>query len=349
MAAFSFPPSFVWSTPLRTVHIAIIILLAAFLAVLGGIALMDRGTAPGQPALPLTVGMEPSQVNTLIYIADEQGYFAANGLNVTIRDYPSGAAATEGLLRGENEIATATEFVLVGKALDRVPLRTFGSIDEFEQIYLVCRNDTGVRDVPDLAGKTIGLSRKTAAEFYLGRFLELHGMNIREVNLVDVRPPQIVDALSNGNVDAVVTWQPHVSSIQERMGDGVVAWPVQSGQPAFCIAICTGEWTDEHPDEITRFVRALSEAQGYLIRNPGSSKAILSLRANYSNAYVQQVWPEHHFFLSLDQALVSAMEDEARWEIRNNLTGAETLPDFQENIYTGGLERVKPESVNIIR
>ena len=334
---------------MRTVHIAIIILLAAFLAVLGAVALMDRGIAPGPPALPLTVGMEPNQVNTLIYIADEQGYFAANGLNVTIRTYPSGAAATEGLLLGKSEIATATEFVLVGKALDKVPLRTIGSIDEFEQIYLVGRKDAGVMDVPDLAGKTIGISRKTAAEFYLGRFLELHGMNIREVNLVDVRPPQIVDALANGDVDAVVTWQPYVSSIQQRMGDRVVAWPVQSGQPAFCIAICTGDWADGHPDEITRFVRALSEAQGYLIRNPGSSMAILALRANYSNAYVQQVWPEHHFFLSLDQALISSMEDEARWEIRNNITQVRTIPDFQENIYTGGLERVKPESVNIIR
>jgi len=334
---------------LRTVHIAVIVILAAFLAGLGGVALLDHGVSPGQPALPLTVGMEPSQVNTLIYIADEQGYFAANGLNVTIRDYPSGAAATEGLLLGESEIATATEFVLVGKALDRVPLRTFGSIDEFEQIYLVGRKDSGIMEVPDLKGKTIGISRKTAAEFYLGRFLELHGMNIREMNLEDVRPLQIVDALANGDVDAVVTWQPHVSTIQERMGDGVVAWPVQSGQPAFCIAICSGDWADGHPDEITRFIRALSEAQGYLVRNPEGSKAILSHHVNYSNDYVQQVWPEHHFFLSLDQALVSAMEDEARWEIRNNLTGAKTLPDFRENIYTGGLERVKPESVNIIR
>jgi len=334
---------------MRTIHIASIIILAAFLAGFGVVTLLDVGVSPGQPALPLTVGMEPNQVNTLIYIADEEGFFVANGLNVTIRNYPSGAAATEGLLLGENEIATATEFVLVGKALDRVPLRTFGSIDEFEQIYLVGREDSGILEVPDLKGKTVGISRKTAAEFYLGRFLELHGMNIREMNLEDVRPPQIVDALANGDVDAVVTWQPHVSTIQERMGDGVVAWPVQSGQPAFCVAICTGEWADGHPDEITRFVRALSEAQGYLIRNPEGSKAILSNRANYSNAYVQQVWPEHHFFLSLDQALVSAMEDEARWEIRNNLTGAKTLPDFRENIYTGGLERVKPESVNIIR
>ena len=333
---------------MRTVYIAIIILLAAFLAALGVVTLMDNGASP-EPALPLTVGMEPNQVNALIYIADEQGYFAANGLNVTIRNYPSGAAATEGLLLGENEIATATEFVLVGKALDRVPLRTFGSIDEFEQIYLIGRKDAGILDVPDLAGRTIGLSQKTAAEFYLGRFLELHGMNIREVNMEDVRPPQIVDALAKGDVDAVVTWQPHVSSIQQHMGDRVVAWPVQSGQPAFCIAICSGEWADGHPDEITRFVRALSEAQGYLIRDPEGSMAILSRRANYSSAYVQQVWPEHHYFLSLDQALVSAMEDEARWEIRNNLTGAKTLPDFRENIYTGGLERVKPESVNVIR
>jgi NitT/TauT family transport system substrate-binding protein len=46
-------------------------------------------------------------------------------------------------------------------------------------------------------------------------------------------------------------------------------------------------------------------------------------------------------------SLVTAMEDEGRWMIKNNLTSAEKIPDFRNYIYTKGLEEVKPEAVNI--
>jgi NitT/TauT family transport system substrate-binding protein len=60
------------------------------------------------------------------------------------------------------------------------------------------------------------------------------------------------------------------------------------------------------------------------------------------------VWPENHFSLSLDQSLILAMEDEARWMIKNNLTSERTIPDFRDYIYTNGLSTVKPWSVSII-
>ena len=61
--------------------------------------------------------MEPNQANLLVDVAENQNDFATNGLNVTIKDYPSGAAAVNGLLKGEVNIATSTEFVLATKAL----------------------------------------------------------------------------------------------------------------------------------------------------------------------------------------------------------------------------------------
>ena len=59
--------------------------------------------------------------------------------------------------------------------------------------------------------------------------------------------------------------------------------------------------------------------------------------------------PEHQFSLSLDQSLITAMEDEARWMIKNYLTTEKKVPDFLNYIYADGLKAVKPEAVNIIR
>jgi NitT/TauT family transport system substrate-binding protein len=60
------------------------------------------------------------------------------------------------------------------------------------------------------------------------------------------------------------------------------------------------------------------------------------------------IWPEHELSLRLEQSLILAMEDQARWMIANNLTTPATMPNFLNNIYAWGLEAVAPEAVDII-
>ena len=68
-----------------------------------------------------------------------------------------------------------------------------------------------------------------------------------------------------------------------------------------------------------------------------------------SGTYTDAVWPEPQFSLSLDQSLIAAMEDEARWMIKNNLTTEKQVPNFLDYIYEDGLKAINPEAVNIIR
>lgn len=76
---------------------------------------------------------------------------------------------------------------------------------------------------------------------------------------------------------------------------------------------------------------------------------IVRKELNYTEEYMATVWPDHQFSLSLDESLVLAMEEEGRWMINNNLTTPEKISDYRNYIYMKGLEKVKPESVNIIR
>ncbi len=304
-------------------------------------------TSSGKPE-SITVGMESNQVNSLIIIADDQGYFAANGLNVTIKNYPSGAAAVNGMLTGGADIATSTEFVIVGKALAHEQINTFATIDKFQQIDIIGRNERGIENASGLKGKTIGVPKKTAAEFYLGRYLGLHNLSMQDVTLVDVAPMQSPDAFLNGSVDAIVTWQPYIGTIEEQIGNSTVIWPAQSDQPAYCCVSSTDNWTSLHPGAIDNFLKSLDQAEKYSIDHPDNAKAIVQKRMHYDDAFITAIWPDHQFSLTLDQSLVMAMEDEGRWMIANNLTAEKAIPDYRDYIYTKGIEEVKPESMNII-
>ena len=186
-------------------------------------------------------------------------------------------------------------------------------------------------------------------EFYLGRFLDLKGLSIQEVKIVNVKPALWVEAIANGDVEAIVVSSSFLNQIQARLQDRMVAWPVQNGQDAFALIEGRTEWATAHPELVERFLRSLKQAEDYSILHPAKAQAIVQKQLGLDEGYLASVWPQHQFSLSLDESLVAAMEDETRWMITNNLTTEKQVPNFLDNIFEDVLKSIKPQAVNIIR
>lgn len=298
----------------------------------------------------INVAYSPFESLTLFWVAQDQGFYSQNNLNVTSHKYDSGSLALGGVLNGEDNIVVGTtEFPLTINALNGAQIRTFSTIAKSEFIYLVARADRGINTASDLKGKTIGTTFGTIAHFYLGRFLELNGINIQDVNLVDLKTPaEWVNAVVNGSVDAVATAQPYAEAAKAGLADNAVFWSIQSSQPLYAQAIATNEWIINHPELVNRFLRALMQAEDFVINHPDQSKAILKNHMNFSDVDSERAWGESQFSLSLDQSLLLAMRDEAQWLISNHLTNSTTAPNFINYVYQDGLKSVNPSAINII-
>jgi NitT/TauT family transport system substrate-binding protein len=57
--------------------------------------------------------------------------------------------------------------------------------------------------------------------------------------------------------------------------------------------------------------------------------------------------PTIEYKLTLEQALLIAMEDEARWHIENQYTETKEVPNYLDQIYFDALESVNPDAVGI--
>ena len=156
----------------------------------------------------ISIGMVPLELNSLIYVANNQHYFAANGLNVTFKSYGSGFASMKGMLNGEVNIAFAAEFVVAEEALANANFYTIGSIAKNNIYNVVARTDNGISSPSDLTGKKVGVAFGTIAQFYLGSFLEQNNLDPSVVTILNVPNAQTANAISKGTVDAVVTYQP---------------------------------------------------------------------------------------------------------------------------------------------
>ena len=322
--------------------------LAVLLATLFGSLSCSRGDYSGKVET-VTIGTTPIELNALIYVADEQKFFTNNGVQVVFKDYDTGVAAVNGLLKGEVDIALTTEFVIVGKSLQKQDVLDLATTDKSMLFYIIARADRGINSTADLRGKRIAVPRQTITEFYLGRMLELNGMRIQQVTMVDTKASDPAGTIAGGDVDAVVTWEPYVTQIRQQMGNGVITWPVQSGQVSFWSVASTPGWIKQHPDLVRQFLKSLAQAEEYIIHHPVEAKKILQKRLKLDDTYIATVWSQNQFSLSLDQSLIAAMEDEARWMIKNNLTSEKQIPDFVNYIYVDGLKTVKPGAVKIIR
>ena len=310
------------------------------------------GCAPSSEKIEsIIVAYAPFESIGLLTIAEDQQLFSRNGINVSLRKYDTGVGALDGMLNGEADIAVGTnEFPLVGRAFQKEKIRTLGSIAKSDFIYIVGRRDRGIERISDLKGKRVGTTFRTIAEFFLGRFLELHGMSIKDITLVDLKTPaEWVDAVANGDIDAAATAQPYANSAKDRLGANAAFWSAQSNRPLFTQVISKDDWISKHSESVSRFLKALAQAEEYAIRNPAEAKATIQRMLNLDAAYMEAVWSQNQYFLSLDQSLIVAMEDEARWMVRNGLTSGNEIPDFLNFIHEGGLKAIMPERVTIIR
>jgi NitT/TauT family transport system substrate-binding protein len=328
---------------LATVLLVSVVIISSF------VYLNSQKTYSGQIE-SINVAYSPFESLTLFWVAENQDFFSQNGLNVTSHKYDTGSSALGGVLNGKADIVVGTtEFPLAANILNGAQIRTISSIAKSEFVYLVARADRGISEISDLKGKTIGTTFGTISHFYLGRFLELNGISVQDVDLIDLKTPaEWVNAVVDGSVDAVATAQPYVESAKEGLGNNAVVWSIQSSQPLYAQAIATDTWIASHPELVVRFLRSLLQAEDFAINHASEAKEIVKNQMDLSDAYANKMWSQNQFSLSLDQSLILAMQDESQWLIQNNLTNANDLPNFNDYLYLNGLKSVKPGAVNII-
>jgi len=313
------------------------------------IVLLSCTPRPEGTLTPLRVAAPALEQNALIYVAAEKGYFAANRLDVTIKDLDTGAASLDALAKGEAQVAETAEFPLVSAILAGGDLRVVAINDRFENDYIIFKKDSGIARFADLKGKRIGVTQNAISAFYLDRFLVLSGMQPKELNLVDTKPADFETALLSGRIDALVAWQPYVGRIEDAMADKVGVWPVQNKQLVYGLLVCNSTWLGGNAAVVQRFLKSLRMARDFLVRHQDEAKAVVAKRLGLEAPYLESVWGSHQFDLSLDNSLVVAMEDEARWKIDGGDVKATSLPDFVRTIYRQGLDAAYPAGQNMMR
>lgn len=318
-----------------------------FQSILYLLALLTITSASHVVADEIRIGSTPS--GHLMWIADAEGFFEAEGAQVKLLEFSSGVTASKALASDQIDLGNSSEFAFVGNVIRTPELRIIASIARTNSTTLFARADSGIRAAGDLVGRRIGVTKRSIGEFFLAEYLTLNGVWVDEVKMINLRAPDIVDNVNKGEIDAAMTWEPFVYKSQQGLGDNFLVLPEQESYYYHFILAGKKSWINANRDKATRVLRALIRAEKFAAKNPMKAQRIISERFRLDAAFVAKTWDKYVLEITLLQTLLSRMEQEARWLVDNQHVDAAKVPNFLQVIDDGLLREVSPDAVNMIR
>lgn len=318
-------------------------------AFIAAIALAVMLPAAAQAA-PLSIGVSMTPLSTPFYVAEKEGFFAREGVQVALKDCNSGKVCLSNVLGGELHLATASELPIMFGSFERKDisiLATFASTNR--NVKLVTRKSGGIRTPQDLVGKRVGLVRGAAGEYFLDLVLLAYGIDPATVTVVDMRAEAMESAVHGRAVDAFAAFEPGTFKLMKAMKDDGFVVPLPAVYTMTFSLAGLRPVIAERRDQMVRLIRALDRAVQFIRSHPQQAQAILLQRLNLDNSFVDWAWSEYRFDLALNQSLLTTLESQARWAIREKLVAGKVMPDYLDLVDTGPLVVVKPTSVTLVK
>ena len=299
---------------------------------------------------PITIGLDQNPLMALIMIAEDQGFFSKQGLDATLKYYASGKLALNGMFSGEVELAMPAETPIVFSSFERMDFSIIAAIGSSDnESKIVARKDSGIQKPGNLRGKRIATQEASAVHFFLHSFLIKNGLSEKHIKVSFKDPDELVPALANGEIDAFSMREPYVSRAKTLLRNNILIFEEPGLYLKTYNLVAFNAFIKDRPQAVKSVLQALIKSEEFAKKYPEHAQRIVSAKTGIKASEIADLWPDLRLEVSLEQSLLTSLENEARWAIRNKLTDRKKIPNYLNFIYLDALEAVKPKGVTIIR
>ncbi|MEM5537579.1 ABC transporter substrate-binding protein [Neptuniibacter pectenicola] len=307
---------------------------------------ITHGGSHASPLSQVKIAVSTTPLSAPIYIAKVKGFFLNAGLDVSILEIEGGDQCYIALQTGKADVATVSNSVIMFNSFTPTNFEVITSFATTDNdIKIVSLKKNNINSPQDLKHKTVGVVKGSASEYFLHLWLNHAGENIAEVNIRSYFANELPTALSSGEVDAISAWEPF-AYISHKLNDDIVIMNTK-GLYSFSFsliglnnnALLTSTPNGQDKEVKEKITIALNKAVHYIAAHPNESQLILRRHLKLSRRFIDWVWQDYSFKLSLNESFIRSIEDQAQWAMDNGLVSQTTMPNFKQMMAKDSAER----------
>ena len=293
---------------MKFIRIAAVALLAATFAVSG---CRSHQSANGLTPVSLQLDWYPQPEHGGFYTAQLQGFYKAEGLDVTLMPLPQYGSAAQIVASGKADLGLGSSDQILEWDSNGLPLVAVGATMQHDPQAILLHAASPVHDFKDLEGRTIAAQTGATWLKFVTACYNLH--QVRQVPST----LSIANFLADPNYiqQIFITSEPFFA--RQAGADIRTILISSSGYDPYRVQFTTRDFAAQHPDVVARFVRASIRGWQAYLKDPAATNAYL-LKLNpalnpQQEAYTAQALRDGNFITGTDPAQTGRMTA-ARWQ-----------------------------------
>ena len=269
-----------------------VILVIAF------IALIAMGTVSagwfdflgGGNSNKVTIGYLPSDHDSALFVADQQGLYKEKGIETELVQFNNGGDLMTAMASGKVDVGYVGISPVLSSVEKGVPVKIISAAQN-EGSGVIVSSNSGINSAADLNGKNVATPGEASIQYVLlNILLKNNGLSVDKVNASAMKTPSINDAIKSNTIDAGVTFQPFVSS-SEADGNKVLMNSSQiSPNHPCCVVVASQDLIDKNPELVKNITAIHENATKYIndnVQNNASSVVKLLPKDIVSNEDIE--------------------------------------------------------------
>jgi len=213
------------------------------------------------------IGYIPTDHEAALFIADSNGLYDDKKMDVVLVKYNNGVDLMAGMAKGEIDVGYVGVAPVLSAMSNGEKVKIISSVQQ-EGSGIIASKDSNINSVKDLKGKNIAtLGEGSIQNVLLSYYLHENNISQDEVNIENMKATKMYDSLKNGDVDAIVTYQPYLTMAKEE-GHTILeeSSKLLPNHPC-CVIVATDDFTQNHAEEAKVILDIHKEATDFINNN----------------------------------------------------------------------------------
>ena len=290
------------------------------------------------------------------FVAEALGTWKNAGVDLSVVDFPTGRESMQALLAGSAEFSASTDTPFIFAALQGLkPLILVNYSRYSRDMKIVVRKEGGIDPMApaSLKGKKIATRVGTSGQYMLAKYLEMAGLSIKDVTVIDMSPNDMTIATVRGDVDGF-SWTSQAAVVADRQAPGKVAVMTQEGLEKYFQShqlLLTSERVVREKPQLAAAaaVKALFDAEARMASDPNWA-SLIAARVRTTPEEITAATKDFEFKIDFDERFIDDLVAQAEWAIAAGLSKkpeGDLRALLRSLVYTGPVKAAHPERVTI--